>query len=162
MTDVKTLNSLSSITCAGHNTYLLIQRNLVAVELQQRKEGQMTNHVAGVKGQTLSIRETCKPGLIQEKSAVPHSLIIPQRACGAREKLVDTEGFCPGRDTGRCPPALPPSYGTSRKATLSVGKEGESISPAKNRQGTSRQHLATLQEGRSRLLEGGDPFSQAL
>ena len=35
--------------------------------------------------------------------------------------------------------------------------KGESTNPAKNPQSTSCQHLATLQDGRSRQLEGGDP-----
>ena len=35
--------------------------------------------------------------------------------------------------------------------------KGERTNPAKNPQSTSCQHLATLQDGRSRRLEGGDP-----
>lgn len=38
-----------------------------------------------------STGETCKLRLIQKNPTVPHPLIIPQRASGAREKLVDTK-----------------------------------------------------------------------
>lgn len=115
-----------------------------------------------------STGETCKLRLIQNKSTVPHSFVIPQRACRGKGEACGHKVSVLGgmRDAalllfcllivqaGEQPHWWKNTKTGSKSQAVGGGREYQ---PAKNCQSTSCQHLATLGEGRSWLLEGGDP-----